>query len=213
KSTLLRTLAGLQRPLDGRVELDGVCVATMPARPRARRIAALLQEEAQVFWGNVLEYVLLGRYPHRHGVLGWSAQDVRLARAAIECMDLEAQLNQPLSTLSGGERQRARLALALTQEADVLLLDEPLQHLDLRHQLETLAWMRDLAIRDGRALCMVLHDPVQARRFCDHALLLFGDGRSAAGPSAGLLQRATLERLYGCELDDAQGARSWPEPT
>lgn len=200
KSTLLRTLAGLLPPLAGKVSIEGQALAQQPDRLRARAIGLLLQEEHAAFWGSVLDYVLLGRYPHRHGLFGWSAEDFAAAHAAIERVDLRGRVDRPLSMLSGGERQRARLAQMLAQDAAVLLLDEPLQHLDLRHQLDTMSLLRDLATQQGKAVCMVLHDPLLAQRHCDHALLLFDDGRWQAGTREQLLRRDELERLYGCPV-------------
>jgi iron complex transport system ATP-binding protein len=202
KTTLLHALAGLHLPLAGGVAFDGRNVATMAPSARARALGLLLQEETQAFWGSVLDYALLGRYPHRAWTPGWRAQDERQARAALQRVDLSGREQRMLATCSGGERQRARLALLLAQDPQVLLLDEPLLHLDLRHQFELLELLRDAAHRGGKTVVMVLHEPARARRFCDRALLLFDDGSSAAGPAAGLLERATLERLYGCAVDD-----------
>jgi iron complex transport system ATP-binding protein len=201
KTTLLHALAGLRPALSGRVLLDGVELPRIAHAARARKIGLLLQEETAAFWGTLLEYVLLGRYPHRRWMLGADAADEALARAALERVDLAGREARMLSTLSGGERQRARLALILTQDAEVYLLDEPLQHLDLRHQLETLALLRSLAQQRGKAVVMVLHEPARARRFCDRALLLFEDGRSQAGAVGELLAREVLERLYGCPVE------------
>jgi iron complex transport system ATP-binding protein len=203
KTTLLHALAGLRRPLAGRVTLDGRDVAQLAPGSRSRALGLLLQEETQAFWGSVLDYVLLGRYPHRAWTPGWGAEDERRARSAIAQVDLQGRELRMLATCSGGERQRARLALLLAQDPQVLLLDEPLLHLDLRHQFELLELLRDAAHRQGKTVVMVLHEPARARRFCDRALLLFDDGSTASGPVAGLLERATLERLYGCSIEDA----------
>lgn len=200
KSTLLRTLAGLLPPLAGELRIDGEALGRQPDRVRARTIGLLLQEEHATFWGSVLDYVLLGRYPHRHGLFGWSAVDFDAAHAAIERVDLRGRLDRPLSMLSGGERQRARLAQMLAQDPAVLLLDEPLQHLDLRHQQETMSLLRELATQQGKAVCMVLHDPLLAQRYCDHVVLLFDDGHWQAGTCERLLRRDDLERLYGCPV-------------
>ena len=89
----------------------------------------------------------------------------------------------------------------MTQEPDIFLLDEPAQHLDLRHQSEALALFHGLARQRSKAVVMVLHDPQRARRFCDHALLLFDDGSAQAGPAGELLSQAVLEKLYGCEVE------------
>jgi iron complex transport system ATP-binding protein len=201
KTTLLHALAGLRPALSGRVLLDGVELPQVAHAARARKIGLLLQEETAAFWGTLLEYVLLGRYPHRRWMLGADAADEALARAALERVDLAGREARMLSTLSGGERQRARLALILTQDPEVYLLDEPLQHLDLRHQLETLGLLHSLAQQRGKAVVMVLHEPARARRFCDRALLLFEDGHSQAGPADELLAREVLERLYGCPVE------------
>lgn len=201
KTTLLHALAGLHPVLSGRVVLDGADLAQVPHAVRARQVGLLLQEEATAFWGTLLDYVLLGRYPHRRWLFGADAQAEALARGALERMDLHGLERRMLSTLSGGERQRARLALILTQAPDVYLLDEPLQHLDLRHQIETLTLLQALARSRDKAVLMVLHDPVYARRFCDRALLLFDDGSARAGAAGDLLRREVLERLYGCPVE------------
>ena len=203
KTTLLHVLGGLRPALAGRVLLDGVDLPRVAHGARARKIGLLLQEEAAAFWGTLLEYVLLGRYPHRRWMLGADAADEALARTALERVDLAGREARMLSTLSGGERQRARLALILAQDPDVYLLDEPLQHLDLRHQLETLGLLRNLAQQHGKAVVMVLHEPARARRVCDRALLLFEDGRSHSGPAGDLLGHDVLERLYGCPVEGA----------
>lgn len=202
KSTLLRTLAGLRPPLRGTIELAGRPLSAYAFAARARRLGLLLQEEVHGFWGSVREYVVLGRYPHRRSLWGWTDTDLACAEEAIAQLDLHGRAQRPLAELSGGERQRARLAMMLAQAPTLLLLDEPLQHLDLRHQREVLALLREWAAAGERAVCMSLHDPYGARRCCDHALLLFDDGSHRAGPAHRLLDDATLESLYGCPLQE-----------
>jgi iron complex transport system ATP-binding protein len=200
KTTLLHALAGVRRPLAGAVRLDGEPLSALGAAARARRVGLLLQEEPLEFWGTVLDYVCLGRYPHRRSLFGWGADDERVAREALEQMDLSALAARPLSTLSGGERQRARLALVLVQAPAYYLLDEPLQHLDLRHQQQVLDRFTDLARTAGKAVVMVLHDPRQARARCDHALLLHDAEPPVAGVAERMLTPEQLGRLYGCAV-------------
>ena len=200
KSTLLQVLAGLRAPLAGRVTWDGTDLRELVPAQRARALGLLLQEEAGAFWGSVRDYVLLGRYPWRGWQPGWGGEDEARAAAAIARVDLHGREDRPLSACSGGERQRTRLALLLAQDPQVCLLDEPLLHLDLRHQLELLGALRQLAGERGRTVVMVLHDPAVARRSCDRALLLFDDGTARSGPAPGLLDRSTLEQLYGCPV-------------
>lgn len=197
KTTLLHTLAGIHQPSGGRVVLDGVPLSTLGASARARRIGLLPQEERVEFWGSVLDYVCLGRYPHRRSLLGWDAHDEERARAELQQMDLAHLADRALDTLSGGERQRARLAQVCTQDPAFYLLDEPLLHLDLRHQQRVLERMTGLARAARTAVVMVLHDPAVAVRCCDRALLLFESGAALAGSAAEVLSADHLERLYG----------------
>jgi len=200
KTTLMHVLAGVRSPLSGIVRADDSPLAQLGAAARAQRIGLLLQEEPAQFWGTVLDYVALGRYPHRRALLGRDPTAEQLARAHLDRMDLGTLAGRALATLSGGERQRARLALVLTQDPVVYLLDEPLQQLDLRHQLQTLDCFTTLAHTAGRAVVMALHDPVVARRRCDHAVLLYDGESPLAGPAERVLTSENLERLYGVPL-------------
>jgi iron complex transport system ATP-binding protein len=200
KTTLLHVMAGVRRPLAGSVRLGDAPLANFGAAARARLIGLLLQEETTEFWGSLLDYVSLGRYPHRRSLLGYDPQAERLARGELERMDLSSLAGQTLSTLSGGERQRARLALVLTQAPAIYLLDEPLQHLDLRHRMQALHWFAGLARTSGCAVVMVLHDPVLARRHCDHAVLLYEAETPLTGPAEQVLTPDNLERLYGVQV-------------
>ncbi len=204
KSTLLHALAGLNRGCEG----DGASIMVSGKAPRAwarrdlaRYLGVLLQEEMGDFWSNVYEYVLLGRHPHSGSLFGFRPLDHEMTTQAIERMELAALAARPLVTLSGGERQRARIALLLAQSPQCLLLDEPLQYLDLRHQVGTMALFRELATR-GKAVVMVLHDLGWASHFCDHVLMLFDDGRTIAGPVAAVLNRDNLEALYQCRINE-----------
>lgn len=188
KSTLLATLAGLARPAGGTVELDGLPVAQLAPRERARHIALLPQDDAGGYFGSVADYVALGRFPY----------DETPADAApwLAAWELTALAQRPLATLSGGERQRARLAQLAAQDAQTVLLDEPLTHLDPAHQAALLGWTRAEAAR-GRSVALTLHDPNWAAGHCDRLLFLYGDGRWQLGTPADLLTPTALEGLYG----------------
>jgi iron complex transport system ATP-binding protein len=199
KTTLLHTLAGLAPAAAGTVYLDERRVAGYSRREAGRNIGILLQREDQEFWGSVRDYVMLGRYPHARSMFGWHADDETAAARALAAFDLADLAAQAYVTLSGGERQRARLAQLWAQDPAVLLLDEPLQHLDLRHQLQTLQLLRAATRAAGKAAALVLHDLAFAGH-CDRILLLYGDGRHATGDAAHLLKAETLEELYGCRI-------------
>lgn len=205
KTTLLHALSGLGIPQGGRVTLRGRPLESFPRRALAREIGVLLQEEAQAFWGTVLEYVLLGGFA-RSGWRGPGRAERDTALQALEQVDLAAAAGRRLNTLSGGERQRARLAMLLVQSPQIFFLDEPLRHLDLRHQLETLELLRGLASQ-GRTVLMALHELQWADRYSDGAILLYGEGRVASGASVELLNRPNLEQLYGCSLAQAAFGR------
>lgn len=202
KSTLVHTLAGLQPAASGAISLYGAALTSRTNRERAREIGVLLQLEDTDFWGSVLEYVLLGRFPHVRSWFGWRREDEAEAFAALEAVELAEFAQRRFATLSGGERQRARIAQILAQASRILLLDEPLQHLDLKHQAQALALFQRLARDEGRAVAMVLHDALWPGRFCTHALLIHDEGDALAGQAGEVLTRGNLERLYGCRLDE-----------
>lgn len=199
KTTLLRTLAGLHTPQSGMVSLNGVALDAYDRRNLAQHLAVLLQNEGGEFWGSVQEYVLLGRFPHRASLFGYSVQDEALVEQALAQMALEGLAQRPYNILSGGEQQRAAIAQALAQQAQCYLLDEPLQHLDLRHQAQTMQVFSRLK-EQGCALIMVLHDTLWAQRCCDHVLMQFVDGHVLHGTAQELLTRTHLEALYQCPL-------------
>jgi iron complex transport system ATP-binding protein len=138
KTTLLHALGGLhdvEAADASSIMIAGKAPRAWARRELARHLGILLQEETGDFWGNVFEYVLLGRHPHLNDMFGFRDVDHEMTVRAMERMQLMGIARRSLVTLSGGERQRARIALLLAQSPQCLLLDEPLQHLDLRHQL------------------------------------------------------------------------------
>ena len=199
KTTLLHALAGLAPAVTGHIVVAGKPLAAYARRELGRTLGILLQREDQEYWGTLADYVLLGRYPHARALFGRDATDEEALACALAAFDLEPLAAQAYGTLSGGERQRARLAQLWAQNPALMLLDEPLQHLDLRHQLQTLERVRGAVSGTGKAALLVLHDLTFAGR-CDRVLMLYGDGRYAAGTAAELLQPAKLEELYGCRV-------------
>lgn len=199
KTTLLHALAGLAPAVKDRIEIAGKPLAAYARRDLGRTLGILLQREDQEYWGTLADYVFLGRYPHARMFCSRDAADENAVAGALRAFDLEPLAAQDYGTLSGGERQRARLAQLWAQGPRLMLLDEPLQHLDLRHQLQTLERVREVVNGTGRAALLVLHDLTFAGR-CDRVLMLYGDGRHAAGTAAEMLQPAKLEELYGCRV-------------
>lgn len=195
KSTLLRLLLGVEAPGRGEVSFAGRRVAEWDRRALARRVGVVQQSETVAFPLRVREYVAMGRYPH----LGpWSAEsdaDRRAIGDAMERCDVGGFAERSLGTLSGGERQRVRIARALAQEPDALVLDEPTAALDVRHEMAIFGLLGDLA-REGRAVLLVTHSLNLSARLADRILLLDQGRPAAAGAPADVLERETIERVY-----------------
>jgi iron complex transport system ATP-binding protein len=202
KTTLLHTLAGLRPALAGGVELAGRPLAGQSRRRIARRLGLLLQEREYRFPQTVRDAVLAGRYPHLGPWREPRASDHALAREALEKVGLSGLAGRNVQTLSGGERQRVALAALLAQGPDLLLLDEPVSHLDLREQVRLLDLLRDLA-GQGHAVLMSLHDPNHALGWCDRLLLLHR-GRALCGDAERLGTPRLLSRLFGQPLSQVR---------
>jgi iron complex transport system ATP-binding protein len=202
KSSLILALAGLRVPAAGTIDIDGRRLSRWRRGDLARRIGILMQDDTPDFWGSALEYARLGRYPHAGAPWARDGSGEAVARAWLERLDLAGRAGQPYVTLSGGERQRVRIAQLLVQDAALLLLDEPLSHLDLRHQVQVMEILAGCA-RGGKTVLMALHQPSLAARYCDHAVLLYDAGRSSAGTCGEMLTQSRLEALYQCRLESA----------
>jgi iron complex transport system ATP-binding protein len=195
KTLTLLTLAGLLAPGAGAVSLDGTALPELHRRALALRLGLLPQDLEDAFVTTVIETVLIGRHPHLAFWQWETAEDERLARAALAAVDLSDFAARRIDTLSGGEQRRVAVAALLAQQPGIFLLDEPTNHLDPHHQLAVLGLFRELA-NSGSTVITTLHDPTLAARFADRVLLLYGDGRWSLGPQATTLTAAHLSELY-----------------
>lgn len=192
KSTLLRLLYRYQAPTAGQVLVDGHDLWAMPARQAARRVAAVLQEQAAAFGLTVREIVALGRTPHQNGIARTGAGGDRIIDRVMTMLELTELAHRDIGTLSGGERQRVMVARALAQEPQILILDEPTNHLDIRHQLEVLALIRQLDL----TIVVSLHDLNMAAHICDDILLLEGGHPRGFGAPDDLLTETLVSRTF-----------------
>lgn len=196
KTTLLKTLLGLIPPLAGEVRLDGMPLAGVPIRARARRIGYVPQAQVATFGFSVFEMVLMGRTAHAGPLSRPSAADEAASRAAILRLGIDHLSRRPCTEISGGERQLALIARALAGEPAIVVLDEPTANLDFGNQGRVLAEIGRLAAA-GLAVLFTTHDPNQALRHADEVAAL-RDGRMIArGAAHEILTRAGLEALYG----------------
>ena len=196
KTTLFRTLLGLLRPIEGRIELDGRDLSGLGARARARHFAYVPQQQATAFAFTVTEAVLMGRAAN----VGWFAQpapdDRSRAAEALARVGIDRLAQRPMNEISGGERQLALIARALAQGAEVLVLDEPTANLDYGNKLRVLGEIERLRAA-GRTILFTTHDPDHALAHADLALLLANGRMLAMARAEQALTAETLTALYG----------------
>jgi iron complex transport system ATP-binding protein len=196
KSTLLRAIAGLVPPAVGTVELEGHRLATLDRLAVARRLAVVPQVGALPFATTVEEVVALGRLPHEHPIRGLRPADRSAIAAAIEQVGVGHLLGRDARELSLGERQLVLLAMAVAQDAPVLVLDEPTVHLDLRHQVEVMELLVDLNERNGTTVIAVLHDLGLAAHFFPRIVVLAAGQIVGDGPATEVLAPDRIREVF-----------------
>jgi iron complex transport system ATP-binding protein len=201
KSTLLKLLAGIEKPLSGRIEVDGTEVSNLDLRTRAQRIALVQQESELLFPLRVWEYVLQGRYPYGKRLRFESEEDCLLAANALAQVGADKLRDRWMDQLSGGEKQRVILARALAQQPSLLLLDEPTQHLDIGGKVELLRRLRRLADESRYSVLVVTHELNLAAEFSDRIVLLHKGKCLRVGTAAEVYERALLEEVFEAPLD------------
>lgn len=195
KSTLLKTLAGQLTPLAGLIQLDEKALAAWPLAQRAQRVAYLPQYPELFADLTVFDLVRYGRYPHQSRRQQWQPEDEVAVRDAMLKTGLSALAQRRMKSLSGGQQQRAWIAMVLAQQAGILLLDEPINHLDLNHQVEIMDLLVDLR-QQGKTLIVVLHDLNLASRYADHLVLMKQGAIVAQGAASEVLTAVKIEHAY-----------------
>jgi iron complex transport system ATP-binding protein len=210
KTTLLRLLLGALVPAAGTVRYRGQVVTEWPRPELARRIGVVAQSEPLVFPLSVRELVAMGRYPHLGSWRPEGDADRAAIDRALETCDVVEFARRAVGTLSGGELQRARLARALAQEPETLVLDEPTASLDIAHEMGLFELLRSLA-GGGVTVVIVTHNLNVASRFADRLLLLDRGRAAAEGEPAEVYSPGTLERVYGWPLTVVPHAADGPD--
>lgn len=196
KSTLLRAIRRLHKPSAGRILLETIDIAKLGERMLARQIGLLAQSPSAPEDMTVEELVRLGRYPHQSMLQPWSSDDSRALESAMAGTGVTHLRDRHLGSLSGGQLQRVWIAMVLAQETEVVCLDEPVNHLDMSHQLDCLDLVRQLNAQFGRTIVLVLHDLNLAARYADQLVFLRDGVVAASGRPEELMVEDLIARVF-----------------
>lgn len=199
KSTLLMLMARLLEPSQGSITLQGQSLADIRTADFAKRVATLRQSPGFNMRLTVEELVAFGRFPHSRGVM--TALDQQAVDDAIAFLSLDALRHAFIDEISGGQRQMAFLAMTIAQQTDVLLLDEPLNNLDMKHAVQIMQALRRLCDAQGRTVVLVIHDINFAANYSDHLVAIQGGALRFSGPVAEVLTEERLADLYGLDFE------------
>ena len=199
KSTLLRGLARLLKPRTGTVYLDSADIFTLSTKAVAKRLGILPQGPVAPEGLTVRDLVAIGRYPYQNWLQQWSKDDEVMVEQALVTTGMTHLADRDLDTLSGGQRQRAWIAMALAQDTEILLLDEPTTFLDLAHQIEVLDLLYELNQSKGRTIVMVLHDLNQACRYAEHLVAVRQGQVYTRGTPMQVMTEVMVREVFGLE--------------
>lgn len=211
KTTLLKVLSGLLSPKQGSVRLDGTDLQRLSRRQIARRIAVVPQELTTPFAFTAWEMVMLGRTPHVRPLVGVGPHDREVVEDKIALTGTLELASRPFNELSGGEQQRVIIAMALAQEAEILLLDEPTVHLDINHQVEILELIKRLNRQRGLTVLAIIHDLNLAALYFDRLLLLNGGRIVDSGTPAQVLREERIHQVFQAHVQ-VQAHPTHPAP-
>lgn len=197
KSTILKSLARLLKPTKGNVYLDGKAIQTMPTKEVAKKLAILPQSPTAPEGLTVEGLVWHGRYPHQRLLGKRSDQDYGMVNWALQVTGMTEFKTRTLDELSGGQRQRVWIAMALAQDTELLLLDEPTTYLDMAHQLEVLELLKKLNEEENRTVIMVVHDLNHAAKYAHHLVAIKDGNKVMEGAPKEILNDELFENVFG----------------
>ncbi|MDN5351632.1 MAG: cobalamin transport system ATP-binding protein [Clostridiales bacterium] len=201
KTTLIKNICGVLIPTSGRVAVDEKTVENYGKKNLAKRVAVVHQGGVADFDFKVEEVVLMGRYAQLGRFQSEGKEDYEAAERAMKLTGTEGLRTRSIKAVSGGERQRVLIARALAQETDVLLLDEPISHLDIKHQMEILALCKRLAVDEGMTVIASLHDINMAARFCSEIVLMKSGEIVAVGEPKTVLTKERMRDVYDIDVN------------
>lgn len=199
KSTVLKSIAGIIKPVSGKIFIEEKDISKMDSKKLAQKVSILLQQNKNPDDMSIEELVYFGRYPHKKWFEGFEASDKKIIEEVMKLTNTFALRDKTLETLSGGERQRAWIAMALAQEPDILLFDEPTTYLDMAHQIEFLELVNRLNKETGVTVVLVLHDLNQAARYGNYLFAMKEGKIFAQGSPEEVLNPQNILSIYNIE--------------
>lgn len=199
KTTLLKCINTLLRPSGGTVMIEDVNVLSMPRKEVARNIGVVSQHSTIIFPYNVLDMVMMGRYPAKNSLETYNSKDLDIVKRSMAETGVEGFAERTIDELSGGERQRVLIARALAQEPKIMLLDEPTLHLDVNHQFDLMELIRRLATERNMLVIIVTHDIMLAARFCDRLIMMEHGKIVSSGMTKDVLTEDNLSKVFEIE--------------
>ena len=208
KSTILKTIARILKPKSGEIFINGKELNSQDSKELAKAMAVLPQSPQAPNGLTVEELISYGRFPHQKGFGKLNSDDKEIIRWALERTGILEFKDRPIEALSGGQRQRAWIAMALAQQTDILLLDEPTTYLDLAHQLEILKLLEELNRKEGRTIVMVIHELNNAARFADHMIGVKKGKIVCKGTAHEVMTNENLREIFNIDAEIMNDPRS-----
>lgn len=205
KSTLIKAIARILSPKSGTVLMEDKDLLKMQSKEVSKLLAMLPQSSTAPDDLTIYDLVKQGRYPYHTLLSFWSKKDESIVLNSIEKMGLIDDKDKTLGNLSGGQRQRAWIALALTQDTEIILLDEPTNHLDIKYQLEILNILKELNEKENRTIVLVIHDINHALKYAHNIVALKDGDIFAQGPKEDIIDENLIKNVFGvnCKLIDS----------
>lgn len=201
KSTLLYAMLGFLKPRRGGIRLFGKALGSYKRAELSRLIAFVPQESVFQFDYSVTDIVLMGRYPYQGLAQSWLPRDREMVRKVLASLDLSPLAQRFFSQLSGGEKQRVLIARALAQDTSFIFLDETLSQLDINHQIEIMAMLRQINTEQGKGVLLISHNLNLAANYAKSLIFMTEGGILGSGDPETMMQKQLLNRLFGVQLE------------
>ena len=208
KSTVLKTIARILQPKSGEIYVNDKNIKDQSSKELAKTMAVLPQSPQAPSGLTVEELIAYGRFPHQRGFGKLKKEDTDIVSWALEVTGISEFRERPIEALSGGQRQRAWIAMALAQQTDILVLDEPTTYLDLAHQLEVLNLLEELNKKQGTTIVMVIHELNNAARFADHMIGVKKGKIACEGSSYEVMTKENLKELFNIDAEIVSDPRT-----